>query len=252
MSTADAVWRLVSVGILWMAVHCAGMCGPLLLGLDVGGAARGASAGKAALRMLGYQGGRAVTYALLGALAGVIGGGLESVSRHFGAGLSVLLGVIAFARALRLLAPRACRHSSTPLVSIGGARKVDVAARLAAAARPLVLSTSRWRPALLGAVLGFLPCMIAYWALGLAATTGSAWGGAVVMLSLVVMTTPVIVAIGSAVRVFAKIPASLRQRLPAVLLAVSGLWLVLVGLAGAGIVPHAHVGLGGGYMIMLW
>lgn len=251
MSTADAVLRLVGVGVVWMAVHCAGMCGPLLIGLDVGGCSRGAGPGKAALRMLGYQGGRAVTYAALGALAGLVGGGLESVSRHFGAGLAVLLGLIAFARAASLLVPRR-RRRAAPLVTIGGARKIDVAARLAAVARPLLVSHSRWRPALLGAALGFLPCMIAYWALGLAATTGSAWGGAVVMLSLVVMTTPIIVAIGSAVRVFAKIPAVIRQRMPAVLLAVSGLWLVLVGLAGAGVIDHAHVGLGGGYMIMLW
>lgn len=252
MTTTDAVLRLVSVGVVWMAVHCAGMCGPLLMGLDVAGASRGAGPLKGAARMLAYQGGRAVTYATLGGLAGLVGGGLAKVSSSLGAVLGVVLGVIALARAVQLLVPR---RAKLGLVGIGR-RDPDLVTRLMTWARPALLpvlaSTSPWRPALLGAVLGFLPCMIALWALGLAAMTGSPLGGAAVMLSLVVMTTPLIVSLGVAMRFFSRLPAAVRVRLPSVLLGVSGLWLVLISLAGADVIPHAHVALGHGYMIMLF
>ena len=47
----------------------------------------------------------------------------------------------------------------------------------------------------LGAVMGFLPCMIVLWALGLSALTGSALHGAAIMLILVALTTPVLLGV---------------------------------------------------------
>ena len=55
--------QLLSVGLLWISFHCAGMCGTLLIGFDVAGAARGASVPRGALSLLTYQLGRAGTAA---------------------------------------------------------------------------------------------------------------------------------------------------------------------------------------------
>jgi hypothetical protein len=60
------------------------------------------------------------------------------------------------------------------------------------------LSSSSWPLARygLGVVLGFLPCGLIYGALGVAAGTGSAWRGALVMGSFAAGTVPALVAVG--------------------------------------------------------
>jgi hypothetical protein len=161
--------------------------------------------------------------------------------------LAVVLGALALHSATTALAAR------VGLVHIGGGSSVSarLGASLARAAAPLLRSPSPWRPLRLGVVLGALPCMIVVWALGLAALTASPLWGALLMLTLVAMTTPFILAIGAASRLFAR-PSRARQGITAALLALSGLWLMLVGAAGFGLVPHQHVSVGAGYMIMLW
>ena len=38
MSGIDSAYtQIFSVGVLWISIHCAGMCGPLLIGFDVAG-----------------------------------------------------------------------------------------------------------------------------------------------------------------------------------------------------------------------
>ena len=63
--------QVVGLGVLWVSLHCAGMCGPILAGLAVGGPEllAGARVRRGARRVLAYQSGRAAMYALLGALA---------------------------------------------------------------------------------------------------------------------------------------------------------------------------------------
>ncbi|HRE89162.1 MAG TPA: sulfite exporter TauE/SafE family protein, partial [Myxococcota bacterium] len=92
--TAPAAYaQLLSVGLLWISFHCAGMCGPLLIGFDVAGAARGVRALPGALGVLTYQAGRALTYLLLGALAGLVGRGLAAVFEPAGAIFALLFGL---------------------------------------------------------------------------------------------------------------------------------------------------------------
>jgi uncharacterized protein len=105
---------------------------------------------------------------------------------------------------------------------------------------------------MLGAMLGLLPCMITLWALGLAATTGSALHGAGVMVLLVVMTTPVLLGVTLLPRLLRRLVRGRAASLmPDILAGLSGLWLFLVGLAALGVIPHEHVQLGD-YMLMLW
>lgn len=227
MNGVDALAQLLGVGVIWMSVHCAGMCGPIVLGLGVTGPAR----------VLQYQAGRAVTYALLGGAAGLLGDGLARMSSKAGVVVALLLGVVALMRAfnVRLRMP-----------SRAGARVVRIGAPPSffdATLTRIMRVVTGAPPFALGAALAFMPCMIALWALGLAALTASALWGAVVMVALVAMTTPWLLLAGALARVSA--------RFSRVMLGVAGAWLILVAAAGAGLIGHVHARVGG-FTLMLW
>jgi sulfite exporter TauE/SafE len=227
MNGVDALAQLVGVGVIWMSVHCAGMCGPIVLGLGVTGPAR----------VLQYQAGRAVTYAVLGAGAGLLGDGLARVSSKAGVVVALVLGVVALARALPPLRWGALPRRAK-VVRIG-ARPSFVDVTLTRVMRMITGAP----PFALGAALAFMPCMIAVWALGLAALTASAVWGAVVMVALVAMTTPWLLLAGTLAR--------LSARLSRIMLGVAGAWLILVAAAGAGVVQHMHARVGP-FTLMLW
>lgn len=224
LSGPDALAQLIGVGVIWMSVHCAGMCGPIVVGLGVTGPAR----------VLQYQAGRAVTYALLGAGAGLFGDGLTRVSSAAGAALAALMGAAALARALGVRVP--ARRAAVVRI---GARPSWLEATLPRALR-LVDGAP---PFALGMALAFLPCMIALWALGLAALTASPAWGALVMVALVAMTTPWLLLAGTLARASARFSRAL--------LGVAGAWLLLVAAAGTGLVSHAHARVFG-FTVMFW
>lgn len=256
MTGPDAVARLFGVGFLWMGVHCAGMCGPLLFGLDVAGSRAGVSVVGGALRTLLYQAGKAVSYAALGAVAGFVGGGLDVVSAKAGSVLAVVFGVAAVISVSGLWPKRAAKT-----VQIGR-RKTTlqrawavVTTKTQAPLTALVTSKHPLRPFALGLVFAFLPCMIALWALSLAALTSSPLWGAAVMLSLTVATTPLLLLTSTLTRTLLRMPPRVRSMLQRLSAGIAGLWLILIGLSGAEIIPHAHLPFtvaGKSFMFMLF
>lgn len=250
-AAASAYTQLLSVGLVWISFHCAGMCGPILIGFDVAGASRGHSVPRGALAILQYQGGRAVTYMLLGALAGLAGVGLDAVFGPAGAVFALAFGVTILVTAFWRRRPKPVK---TTLEQRFEKRSwiERVSQALPRLLHPLAMAGGPGRPFLLGAVMGLLPCMITFWALGLAATTGSPLHGAGVMVLLVLMTTPMLLGVTLLPRVFRRLNAGKVQR---VLLAVSGVWLTLVGLAGLDVIGHVHVPValfGDHFTIMFW
>lgn len=256
-----AYGQLLSVGLLWISFHCAGMCGPILIGLDVSGAGRGSSTARGAGHILLYQVGRAITYVFLGGLFGLVGASIESAFLHVGGILSLVFGLVLLGVAIWNLKPKA-RPEPGELVQGFGLRRPDRLPwyqRFARRAKAALLPLSGGRRAVdsvaLGAVMGLMPCMITFWALGLAATTGSPLHGAGVMLLLVAMTTPMLLGVTLLPRLVRRPFRRWAARIPAVLMTISAVWLMLVGAAGLGLIEHAHVGveLGGEhYMIMFW
>jgi sulfite exporter TauE/SafE len=246
--------QLLGVGVLWIALHCAGMCGPIVVGLDVAGSRCGTGPGGGFLRLLAYQGGRAITYSVLGALAGLLGAGLKTALVGGGGVLTVVLGLGTLGYALK---PR--RRAAVPVVQIGKARPQSITERALEVVRtrllPLTAQADVSSRIMLGAVLGLMPCMITLWALGLAASTLSPLHGAGVMVLLVVLTTPTLTLASAAGRWLRHLSPSIVVRLQRGLLVLSGLILVLAGLAALDIIDHAHLGfMAGGrhYMIMFW
>ena len=194
------------------SVHCVLMCGPLAMVLP-GGNARWPNL---LLGRLLYNAGRILTYGALGAAAGTLGqllrlGGLQQ-GLSIALGVVVLLGLFGYLRLKRApILQRFVRGLRTPIARL--MKRQDSAVLLG-----------------IGLLNGLLPCGLVYAALALAATGGTAAGGAVFMLTFGLGTLPVMFAVsiaGSKLRL-----PRLRHAgkwLPA-MIAVVGLLLVVRGL----------------------
>jgi uncharacterized protein len=248
----NAYAQLLSVGLVWISFHCAGMCGPLVIGFDVAGAARGRTVVAGALGIFVYQLGRLSTLILLGAIAGLAGRGLTKTIEPAGAVMALVFGVLVLASLVAKLLPKKPKplrvRTRLEARAAPSEPETPLLQRLLSRLSPLQLSETLGGTWLLGALMGLLPCMIVFWALGLAATTASVFDGALVMALLVAMTTPMLLGVTLLPRL---VPKRGLTVLPNVLMALSATWLVMVGLAGLGLAPHAHVALGD-FTLMLW
>lgn len=242
--------QLLGLGLLMISVHCAGMCGPIVLSLRFG-VQRDWQRGRAwlALGQLGsYQLGRAVVYAGLGAAVGGISALAGDLGGRLGAGfhatsrwliLVVALGFIV--AALLRLRPRGPVTPAKPgLLTRLGSR----------VARGLGEQPLR-RAGIMGLIMAFIPCMIPIWTLGLAAVSASPLHGALLMLLLVAMTTPALLPFALAPGLLPKMGGRAGFRLQTAALLCSGIWLSLIGLAAVELIPHAHTPVGG-YTIKWW
>ena len=189
--------------------HCVGMCGPFALAC--GGRASHAAA---------WHAGRTLTYALLGALAG-LAGRLVPGPLWVATLVSGLL-VVWFAAGLAGLVPE-------PTLKIPGL------ARLAARAAARGDLPSRF---LFGMATGLLPCGLIYATLGIAVAAGDALTGALAMAAFGLGTTPLLAAFGLGIRRVAG-ERLWTRRVLAVLVLVAGLWMVVQRHGRAGM---AHQG----------
>ncbi len=252
--------QLLGIGVFWISAHCVGMCGPLITALDVPGARGGRRPMSAVGRTLSYQAGRALIYAGWGALAGTLGKAATAVFTTSGAFIAGLLGVFLLGSGLRRLLPaRPMPVAPDPGLIQLGRGAVTGWAKLKRQAldlgRALLQAAQGQHPAVLGMFMGFLPCMVTAWALGLAALTGSPAWGALLMVTLVVLTSPMLVGVSLvSVGVLPRLGSWLRRAQPYTT-AVAGAWMLLIAAAGAGLIDHAHATFFIGprhYMVMFW
>lgn len=134
------------LGVLGSA-HCIGMCGPLALAVPSAGRDIGARLGSAVV----LNGGRLVSYALLGALFGLFGRGLQLAGVQ--QVVSIALGVLIL---IRLLAPKLLRF-----VRIGQAAGGLVIRLQGVMARQLKRSSPEGL-FFTGMLNGLLPCGLVY------------------------------------------------------------------------------------------
>jgi uncharacterized protein len=199
-----ASWLAVAGASLLGSVHCAAMCGGFVAAYTDG---EGANRTERALSHLFYNAGRLVTYSALGALAGALGRALDLAGRAAGiaeiAGLTtgVLLvcwGLSGLSQGSRLVqlktrAPRAITSRLTSLLA-GFSAKPRTA-----------------RAALLGLTSTLLPCGWLYAFAALAAGTGSAAAGALLMSAFWVGSLPMLLGLGVALQTAAR---RLHARVP--------------------------------------
>lgn len=213
---------------LFGSTHCIGMCGAIVVLLENRGG-RGAAG-----RRLIYNTGRLGFYVLLGALAGA-----------FGTVLTRLLGVETGLFLLRAIA--AMLVVALGLNLLFDLRMLEFLERsgarlwqaLAPLARHVLPVASPGRALAAGFLWGALPCGLVYSSVAIAASTGSATGGALVMLAFWSGTVPALLFAGvSAVHLNRWVRARTYRRLAGVVLLAIGIAAMSPLAAKLGGQPH--------------
>lgn len=196
--------------------HCAAMCGGFACFY-----AQRPGARRSWLVPLAYHGGRLASYALLGAVAGALGAGVDAAGRMAGAArpAAVLAGVLMVGwGAVTMLRAMGAR---LPRVSLGATHNLQ---------RYTVQRMERRPPALRAAALGLLttllPCGWLYVFVATAGGSGSPGRGALAMSAFWLGTVPMLAGLGALVQ---RLSGPLRRRLPVLTAAV----LVVIGLLTA-------------------
>ena len=208
------------------SAHCAAMCGGFVCVY--------ASDSRALRGHFLYNGGRLISYLLLGLVAGLAGSGLNHVGAvaGFGSAAAIVAGVLMVIWGASTIATYAgfripLRSPSTPQRLIGGAL-----------ARLQALPTGT-RALAMGLLTTLLPCGWLYVFVAAAGATGSVVTAATVMFVFWLGTVPAMMAVGfGAQRLF----GSFRNRLPiasAAVVVVIGL-LTLTGRLSMMSGPHGH------------
>jgi sulfite exporter TauE/SafE len=207
-----STWYSIVAASALGSLHCVGMCGGLVSfysgGTNPSGVSRWAPHAAYHLTRLG-------AYVLLGALAGGLGSGLDSLGARAGfARLALVVAALAVgAWGLPLLFGR--RASARPI----RVRRLDASARLqrrlAAFFGALVYRLRQrsplWRAGALGLSSAFLPCGWLYAFVALAAGTGSAQHGAGLLAAFWMGTVPALLGLGAFI---GRLAAPLGARLP--------------------------------------
>lgn len=209
-------WTALALGLLG-SFHCAGMCGPLLLALPLGGPSRWVQVSQGLL----YHTGKSLAYGLMGLAAGILGAGVAL------AGYQQILSMVVGGLMLAAVAlPK--RWTSFLFSTPVGGRFYTWFGRVF---QSVVHSKSALAFGTLGFINGFLPCGLVYMALGASMVTGHAWRSAVFMFIFGAGTMPMLFGIFLARNL---LTVSWKQRLMKVVpygLALVSVLLILRGLS---------------------
>ncbi|MEN9216733.1 MAG: sulfite exporter TauE/SafE family protein [Gloeomargarita sp. HHBFW_bins_162] len=176
MPTATQLGLIFALGLLGSFGHCAGMCGPVVLGVAWGH--KQASWGKRWRQQMGLHLGRVATYTIVGAVLGqagsllVAGGQLAGVGSLVRQGVTVAIGLVLIGSGWQKQVPGWLRWGRHPQGKLPT------------------------HPVLLGLLWGLIPCGFLYVAQLQAVATLSPVGGAVLMLAFGLGTVPVLLGLG--------------------------------------------------------
>ncbi len=212
-----AAWPQVAAafvtGLLGSA-HCLGMCGGIsgLFAVNVAVAPLRTQVP----RSIAYNGGRVLTYAILGIVVALLGKTMvDSIPRlaapvRLASGVLIILIGLQVAFSWRIL---------TPLETLGA----KLWHRIAPATKGLLPVESSGQALGLGLIWGFLPCGLVYSVLLLAASTADPVAGSLVMLAFGLGTMPAMIATGLSA---SKLGQFMNRRRRG-----AGLLIVLIGIA---------------------
>ncbi|MGA9211939.1 sulfite exporter TauE/SafE family protein [Kaistella sp.] len=161
--------------------HCIGMCGPIALSMGL----TKKQATNYYLQNLTYQLGRIVTYALLGAILGIVGKGFEMAG--FQQYLTIAVGVLLILMAIFSFGGKDFASKISFLSKFLFKIKMNLGKLLQKADYRSRFST--------GILNGFLPCGMVYMALTASLASGGIWQGATFMALFGLGTLPFMFAI---------------------------------------------------------
>lgn len=195
--------------------HCIGMCGPIAMAIPVN-----RSSNLSILSgTLQYNGGRIITYAILGAIVGSIGLTINTMGVLQWLSIIAGIGLILFA----------WRKYFSKLFS-GKIPTFGVQSFLNKGLGKVIKSQSPFKLILLGGLNGLLPCGMVFAALLNAILTGEILGSALAMAAFGVGTLPAMIAVTFMAN---KINANVRQKMNKAvpyLLTVVGILVILRGM----------------------
>ncbi|MEZ5427033.1 MAG: sulfite exporter TauE/SafE family protein [Pyrinomonadaceae bacterium] len=204
------------------SLHCVSMCGPIVLSYSLPLGSRKFPQQLSA--HLFYNAGRILTYALLGAMAGLLGNtvgflghlaGFENVAAIVAGALMLVAGVI-----MLDLMPSKKLQKFNPLLYTSRFLK-PLGSRIS--------STSIGSKFSLGLMLGFMPCGLIYAALFKAMASGTPVAGAMTMMAFGLGTAASLLGIGIFSSAFSLKIARYGNRLAAISVLLLGLLLVTRG-----------------------
>jgi uncharacterized protein len=193
--------------------HCAGMCGGFVAFYAGQGDQRRLLAHAA------YNGGRLISYALLGVVAGLLGAGVEQLGAT--AGVSRAAAIVAGALMVLWGAATIAANLGARLPKVPGLRRGG--ARFAAALRALSAQPPPVRALVIGLLSTLLPCGFLYVFVAAAGATASPLWGGLVMVAFWAGTVPILAGLGLAAQ---SLLGPLQRRLPVVTAAA----LIVLGL----------------------
>jgi sulfite exporter TauE/SafE len=218
-------WPPLILGLLG-SLHCAGMCGPLVLALP----SPSASPLSFAAGRLAHNLGRLTTYCLLGALFGAFGKTLALAGLQrwasIAAGAAILIGVFGSGR-LGLVKPA-----------------VQAVTRLKVLLASLLKRPGFGSLYLIGLLNGLLPCGLVYVACAAAVATGGFLTGLAAMALFGLGTTPMMFGIGLVGGTVSQVVRLRFQKLLPIGLGLIALLLILRGLSLG--IPYISPNLSGG------
>jgi sulfite exporter TauE/SafE len=220
----DLVWTAALLGLVG-SLHCAGMCGPLALALP----ASSSGPMRYLAGRLAYNGGRILTYCLLGILFGLLGKtlwitGLQQRA-SIALGIVLLLGLV-FSGRLAALQPMS-----------------GWVTRLKGAMARYLRTRSLGGFAVLGLLNGLLPCGLVYVACAGAAATGGLLEGTAYMAVFGFGTVPMMLTISLSGRL---LQGALRRSLARAVPVSVGLLAAVLILRGMGLgIPYLSPDLSG-------
>ena len=204
--------------------HCLGMCGGIAAAL---GQVNAPEAGRSPLvASLLYSLGRITSYATFGALAGQLGGTINSIV-GLGPTFRVLAGILIIGFGI---------HTVGWHIGIDRIEKAGLAVwrRISPLIGRVGPPDRIWKLFTLGALWGWLPCGLVYSALAAAAVTGSAATGAGFMFCFGLGTMPaLVVATGAAGRFGIALRKRAARWAVGALLVSLGIWTIVTGLSTA-------------------
>jgi sulfite exporter TauE/SafE len=168
------LWSAFVFGFLG-SFHCVGMCGPIVLAVP----------GQSLIAKVLYNIGRAITYAVMGLLIGIIGQGFSL------AGYQQTLSIIVGAAMLLIVVFTKYKHFDLPLS--GAISKLWIFSKNKLT--PLFKSESLGAPFLIGLINGLLPCGLVYAALFAAVAMGGMLESSLYMFVFGLGTTPLLIAL---------------------------------------------------------
>lgn len=212
------------------SLHCVAMCGPLAMALPLGNGSQGGA--WRLLRLGTYNLGRLSSYAVAGGLAALLGGAL-----HWGGGDRLRLALTLLAALLVISTVAAQAGWIRPWAALERPGR-QLWRSIMPLAQRIRLRQDLWGVLAMGMIWGWLPCGMVYAALGLAASTGHAGMGALVMVAFGAGTLPSLMTLSW---LGARLPQlggqrRLRQGLAAGIIAVT-LWS-----SGSALLPEAYTG----------